>query len=66
LEVFLGGEWGTICDDGWEFQLPFSNAAVACAQLGYSRIGKSLTVILLKEGILSMHPTSRMMVAYSQ
>ncbi|XP_036892195.1 neurotrypsin [Sturnira hondurensis] len=46
VEVFIGGQWGTICDDGWTDE----DAAVACRQLGYSGPARARGLAYFGEG----------------
>ncbi|KAF6096411.1 serine protease 12 [Phyllostomus discolor] len=46
VEVLIGGQWGTVCDDGWTDE----DAAVACRQLGYRGAARARGMAYFGEG----------------
>ena len=47
IEIFYDGQWGTICDNGWDY----FDARVACRQLGYKYALKALQGLHVPDGI---------------
>ncbi|ERE87010.1 neurotrypsin isoform X2 [Cricetulus griseus] len=51
VEVFVNGQWGTICDDGWTDK----DAAVICRQLGYKGAARARAMAYFGEGKGPIH-----------
>ncbi|XP_068136726.1 neurotrypsin [Hyperolius riggenbachi] len=51
VEIYLNGQWGTICDDGWTDK----DASVVCRQLGYKGPSKARTMAYFGEGKGPIH-----------
>ncbi|RXN00328.1 Neurotrypsin [Acipenser ruthenus] len=51
VEIYISGQWGTICDDGWTDR----DADVVCRQLGYKGLAKARTMAYFGEGKGPIH-----------
>ncbi|XP_053317413.1 neurotrypsin [Spea bombifrons] len=51
VEIYLNGQWGTICDDGWTDK----DASVVCRQLGYKGPAKARAMAYFGEGKGPIH-----------
>uniref|UniRef100_A0A8C4X7S2 Neurotrypsin n=1 Tax=Erpetoichthys calabaricus TaxID=27687 RepID=A0A8C4X7S2_ERPCA len=51
VEIYISGQWGTICDDGWTDK----DADVVCRQLGYKGMAKARTMAYFGEGKGPIH-----------
>ncbi|XP_049328322.1 neurotrypsin [Astyanax mexicanus] len=51
VEISVGGQWGTVCDDGWTDQ----DAEVVCRQLGFSGLAKARVMAYFGEGEGPIH-----------
>ncbi|XP_061628246.1 neurotrypsin isoform X3 [Phyllopteryx taeniolatus] len=51
VEIYLSGQWGTVCDDGWTDH----DAEVVCRQMGYSGLAKARVMAYFGEGRGPIH-----------
>ena len=51
LEICINGDWGTVCDKGWDT----TDATTVCKQLGYAYTGGQLTQTLLVDYIITQY-----------
>ncbi|XP_051504864.1 neurotrypsin-like isoform X2 [Myxocyprinus asiaticus] len=51
VEVFINGEWGSVCDDGWDD----INAGIVCRQLGFIGASKARSMAYFGEGQGPIH-----------
>ncbi|XP_035386193.1 neurotrypsin [Electrophorus electricus] len=51
VELFVAGQWGTICDDGWTDQ----DAEVVCRELGHRGLAKARVMAYFGEGEGPIH-----------
>ncbi|KAJ0033760.1 hypothetical protein NQD34_000867 [Periophthalmus magnuspinnatus] len=52
VELYLSGQWGTVCDDGWSDR---DADEVVCRQLGFSGVAKARVMAYFGEGTGPIH-----------